>query len=230
LTKQLEGIERGDKVVIVIDSIGNIASKKELEDALDGKSVADMSRAKAIKSLFRIATPYLTTRDIPLIAINHTYESMAMYGGPTMSGGTGIYYSANQIFFMGRQQEKEGKDVTGYNFMLGVEKSRFVKEKTRLPLSISWEGGINKWSGLLDIGIETGWVTRPSPGWFVAVDKNTGEELTGKTRKKDTDSGDFWLPVLKAGFAEAIKQKYAIGEFKAVVDEPQEDYEGEDEE
>ena len=219
LTKQLENIERGDKVVIVIDSIGNIASKKELEDALDGKSVADMSRAKAIKSLFRIATPYLTTRDIPMIVINHTYESMAMYGGPTMSGGTGIYYSANQIFFMGRQQEKEGTQISGYNFMLGVEKSRFVREKTRLPLSISWEGGINKWSGLLDLGLELGWVTRPSNGWFVAVDKNTGEELSGKTRKSDTNKAEFFEPLLKAGFAEAIKNRFSIGAIKAVVED-----------
>ena len=221
VTRQLENIERGDKVVIVIDSIGNIASKKELEDALDGKSVADMSRAKAIKSLFRIATPYLTTRDIPMIVINHTYESMAMYGGPTMSGGTGIYYSANTIFFMGRQQEKEGTQVSGYNFMIGVEKSRFVKEKTRLPLSISWEGGINKWSGLLDIGLELGWINRPSVGWFEGVNKTNGEVITDKKRKADTNSAEFWLPIFKAGFADAIKHRYAIGEMKAVIDEPE---------
>ena len=228
LTKQLENIERGDKVVIVIDSVGNIASKKELDDALDGKSVADMSRAKALKSLFRIATPYLTTRDIPMIVINHTYKEIGLFPKEIMSGGTGIYYSANQIFFMGRQQEKTGTEISGYNFMIGVDKSRFVKEKTRLPLQISWEGGINKWSGLLDIGLETGWVTKPSNGWFVAVDKNTGEELTGKTRRKDTDTAEFWLPLLKAGFAEAIKQKYSIGAMKAVVEEV--DYEGEDDE
>ena len=45
---QLEALDRSDRVIIVIDSIGNIASKKEMEDALDEKSVADMSRAKAL--------------------------------------------------------------------------------------------------------------------------------------------------------------------------------------
>ena len=54
---QLENIERNDKVVIVIDSIGNLASKKELEDAINEKSVTDMSRAKALKGLFRMITP-----------------------------------------------------------------------------------------------------------------------------------------------------------------------------
>ena len=219
ITKQLENIERGEKVVIVIDSVGNLASKKELEDALDGKAVADMSRAKALKSLFRIVTPYLTTRDIPMIVINHTYKEIGLFPKDIMSGGTGIYYSANQIFFMGRQQEKEGTEISGYNFMIGVEKSRFVKEKTRLPLSITWEGGINKWSGLLDVGLETGWIRKPSNGWFEGVNPETGEVLTGKKRRKETDTAEFWLPILQAGYAEAIKRKFTIGEIKAIVEE-----------
>lgn len=227
ITKQLENIERGDKVVIVIDSVGNLASKKELEDALDGKSVADMSRAKALKSLFRIVTPYLTTRDIPMIVINHTYKEIGLFPKEIMSGGTGIYYSANQIFFMGRQQEKDGTEISGYNFMIGVDKSRFVKEKTRLPLSISWEGGINKWSGLLDIGLELGWVRKPANGWFEGVNPETGEVMSGKKRRKETDTADFWLPLLKAGYADAIKRRFAIGEMKAVVEATDVDYEEE---
>jgi len=229
ITKQLENIERGDKVVIVIDSVGNLASKKELDDALDGKNVADMSRAKALKSLFRIVTPYLTTRDIPMIVINHTYKEIGLFPKDIMSGGTGIYYSANQIFFMGRQQEKEGTEIAGYNFMIGVEKSRFVKEKTRLPLSITWDGGINKWSGLLDVGLDTGWIRKPANGWFEAVNPETGEVLSDKKRRKDTDSADFWLPVFKAGYADAIKRKFTIGEMKAIVEETDEVIEDESE-
>ena len=219
IVKQLENIQRGEKVVIVIDSVGNLASKKELEDALNEKSVADMSRAKALKGLFRMVTPYLTTRDIPMIVINHTYKEIGLFPKDIMSGGTGIYYSANQIFFMGRQQEKDGTEISGYNFMIGVEKSRFVREKTRLPLSISWEGGINKWSGLLDVGIELGWVNKPSVGWFEGVNGTTGEIITPKHRRKDTDSADFWLPIIKAGFGDAIKKRFSIGEVKAVLEE-----------
>lgn len=75
-----EGIQRGDHVIIIIDSIGNLASKKEVEDALEGKSVADMSRAKQIKSLFRMVTPHLTIKDIPMIVVNHTYKEMCLAG------------------------------------------------------------------------------------------------------------------------------------------------------
>ena len=92
ISQQLDKIEKGEKVIIVIDSVGNLASKKEVEDALDGKSVADMSRAKALKSLFRIVTPHLNLKDIPLISVNHTYKEIGLFPKDVVSGGTGIYY------------------------------------------------------------------------------------------------------------------------------------------
>jgi len=79
IMKQLKGIEREDKVFILVDSIGNLASKKEVEDALDGKSVADMTRAKQLKSLFRMVTPHLTLKDIPMAVVNHTYKEIGMF-------------------------------------------------------------------------------------------------------------------------------------------------------
>jgi len=87
LINQLEQIDRDDKVIVIIDSIGNVASKKELEDTLNEKSVADMSRAKALKGLFRMATPYLTMKDIPMLAINHTYQEMGLFPKAIVSGG-----------------------------------------------------------------------------------------------------------------------------------------------
>lgn len=87
LVHQLDELDRKDHVIIVIDSVGNISSKKELEDALSEKSVADMSRAKALKGLFRMVTPLLTMKDIPLIAINHTYKEMGLFPKDVVSGG-----------------------------------------------------------------------------------------------------------------------------------------------
>ena len=87
IMSQLEQIQRGDKVIFLIDSIGNLASKKEVEDALNEKSVADMSRAKQLKSLFRMITPHLTIKDIPMIAINHVYQEMGLFPKAIVSGG-----------------------------------------------------------------------------------------------------------------------------------------------
>ena len=126
IMNQLGDITSEDKVIFILDSVGNLASKKEIEDSLEGRSVADMTRAKSIKSLFRMITPHLTIKDIPLVVVNHTYKEIGMFPKDIVGGGTGSYYSADTIWILGRQQEKTGKDITGYNFIINVEKSRFV--------------------------------------------------------------------------------------------------------
>jgi len=218
LVSQLENLDRGDKVVVVIDSVGNLASKKELEDALNEKSVADMSRAKALKGLFRMVTPYLTMKNIPMLAINHTYKEIGMFPKDVVSGGTGIYYSADNIWIIGRQQEKTGTDITGYNFIINVEKSRYVKEKSRIPVSVSWDGGIERFSGLLDVALAGGYVTKPSNGWYCRVDRSTGELIEPKVRAKDTSTKEFWDPIFKTtDFKEFVKNTYTISH-KSMLD------------
>jgi hypothetical protein len=153
----------------------------------------------------------LTTKDIPLIAINHTYDTQEMYSKAVVSGGTGIYYSASTIWIIGRQQEKEGTEVVGYNFVINIEKSRFVKEKSKIPITVSWDGGISTWSGLLDIALESGAVIKPSNGWYQKVNLDTGELEEKKYRAKETNNKEFWLPVLKqVKFRSWIEDTYKI--------------------
>ena len=209
--QQLTQLERGDKLIIVIDSIGNLASKKEVDDAVEGKSVADMSRAKQVKSLFRMVTPHLNLKDIPMVVVNHTYMEIGMFPKAIVGGGTGSYYSADNIFIIGRQQEKEGTEVVGYNFIINVEKSRYVKEKSKIPVTVSFDGGISRWSGLLDIAIESGHVIKPSNGWYSKVDKDSGEIEDKKYRIKDTDTKDFWLPIITSkSFQTYVEEKYRV--------------------
>jgi RecA/RadA recombinase len=211
LIGQLEGLERGDRVIVVIDSIGNLASKKELEDAINEKSVADMSRAKALKGLFRMCTPYLTMKDIPLLAINHTYMEIGLFPKAVVGGGTGIYYSADNIWILGRQQDKKGTEIQGYHFVINVEKSRYVKEKSKIPITVSWDGGVRSYSGLLDVALAGGYVTKPSNGWYAAVDMETGE-IGGKVRYDQTLEKEFWDPIFEnTDFKEFVKKQYTIG-------------------
>ena len=218
--QQINNLARGDRVMIVIDSIGNLASKKEVEDALEGKSVADMSRAKQIKSLFRMVTPHLTIKDIPMVVVNHTYMEQGMFPKAIVSGGTGPYYSADNIFILGRQQEKEGTEIVGYNYIINVEKSRYVKEKSKIPVSVSFDGGISKWSGLLDIALESGHVIKPSNGWYSKVDKETGEVEDKKYRLKDTDTKEFWLPIVTSkSFNQFVQNRYAIAHGDIIKDD-----------
>lgn len=211
LVGQLEAIERGDRVVIVIDSIGNLASKKELEDALNEKSVADMSRAKALKGLFRMTTPYLTMKDVPLLAVNHTYKEIGLFPKDVVGGGTGIYYSADNIWIIGRQQDKKGTEIQGYHFVINVEKSRYVKEKSKIPITVSWDGGVRNYSGLLDCALAGGYVTKPSNGWYATVDQDTGE-IGAKVRYDTTLDKSFWDPIFaETDFKTFLNKQYSIG-------------------
>jgi len=216
---QLEELDRNDKVVIVIDSVGNLASKKELEDAINEKSVADMSRAKALKGLFRMCTPYLNMKNIPLIAVNHTYMEIGLFPKAVVSGGTGIYYSADNIWILGRQQDKQGTEIKGYHFVINVEKSRYVKEKSKIPISVSWEGGVQKWSGLLDVALEGQYVTKPSNGWYCRVSRETGELLEPKVREKQTLEAEFWEPIFaETDFKDYLKNRFSILNQKGIED------------
>ena len=224
IMQQLDGLDKKDNVCIVIDSIGNLASKKEVEDAMSGKSVADMSRAKQMKSLFRMVTPHLNLKDIPLVAANHTYKEIGLYPKDIVSGGTGAYYSADAIWIIGRQQEKDGKDIAGYHFIINIEKSRHVREKSKIPVTVTFEGGISKWSGLMDVAEAGGYIVKPKMGWYEAVDPKTGEVLCDKMMraKEIADNKEFWLMMFeKTDLATYIKEKYTMASKTLLDDDSQ---------
>jgi plasmid replication initiation protein len=206
IVKRLEEIKRGDHVFVLVDSLGNLASKKEVEDAQDEKAVADLSRAKAIRSLLRIITPHLTAKDLPCFMVNHVYKEMGLFPKDVIPGGTAVTYSANTIFVIGKAQEKTGKDITGYKFTINIHKSRFVKEKSKFPFVVDMSSGINKWSGLLDIGLESGHITKPSNGWYM----KKGSE--SKVRRADTDNEEFWQSIMDdTTFTDWVKNRYQYG-------------------
>lgn len=138
-----------------------------------------------------------------------------------VSHNTGIYYSANWIFIMGRQQETEGsgakKELMGFNFIIKNDKSRFVREGSKIPLYVDFEEGIQKWSGMLELAVEMGYVTKPKEGQYARAHIQVGDELDlnerGKPWKaKETMCDEFWEPVFReTDFASAIKRKFKLG-------------------
>ena len=233
IMNQLKEVDRGDKLIIIVDSIGNLASKKEVDDAIEGKSVADMSRAKQIKSLFRMVTPHLNIKDIPMVVVNHTYKTMEMFSRDVVGGGQGSYYAADNIFILGRQQDKnkDTKEVDGYDFIINVEKSRYVKEKSKIPISVSFEGGISRWSGLLELALESGHISKTTVGKSIAYslcDPETGEVQDQKFLTKDTDSKDFWMPILtQKTFRDFVSEKYRVASGEIIQDGTEELFEDE---
>jgi RecA/RadA recombinase len=213
LSQKLEELTEKEKVFIMIDSIGNLASKKEVEDAMNEKSVADMSRAKSFKSLFRIVTPYLTAKNIPCIAINHVYKEMGLYPKAIVSGGTGIMYSANQVFIITKSQEKAKDDtLAGWKFTINIEKSRYVREKSKLPFTVLYGSGIQKWSALFELAMEAGHLVKPKVGWYQLIDPDTGEVSEKNYREAEVQQNDDFFEKLVASqsFKDFVEKKYKL--------------------
>ena len=206
ISKRLDTIARGDKVFVFVDSIGLLASKKEAEDAIAGKDTVDMTRPKQIKSVFRIITPHFTTKDICGVIVNHVYkEQGAMYPKDIVSGGQSVMLASNWVWIIGKSQEKDDGELKGWNFTINIEKSRFVKEKAKLTFLVTYDGGLNRWSGLMDEALDSGHCTKPKAGWY----QRKGEDKN--YRLADTDNKDFWLPILRdATFREFVKNKYQL--------------------
>jgi RecA/RadA recombinase len=210
--KKLEEIKRGDHVFFLVDSIGQLSSKKEFEDAHDEKSVTDMTRAKSIRSLMRLITIQLSKKDLPCFMVNHVYATMELYSKIVIPGGTSLTYSSNQIFVISKSQEKDSDGtLDGWKFTINIHKSRSVREKAKFPFTVMYEGGIQKYSGLLDIMLELGIVQKPSNGWFSRVDMSTGVVEEKKWRRADTDVAEFWNTILDNKIVqEKLKSAYAL--------------------
>jgi hypothetical protein len=208
LTNQLDTLERDDKVIFMLDSIGNLASQKEKQDALDDKQTVDMTRSKIVKSLFRLVTPQLTLKNKTMIVIGHVYNTLEMFSKMILSGGTGVYYSADSIFFIGKQQEKDGTDLIGWTFVINIEKSRFVREKEKLKLLVTYEKGIDKYSGIFDLAVEAGVIGVPSKGYY----QYPNVEDSKKIRRKEIETNSEMMEeILKLEmFSDFVKSKYKL--------------------
>lgn len=128
-----------------------------------------------------------------------------------VSHNTGGMYSANQVFIIGKAQEKDGSDIVGWNFTINIEKSRYVKEKSKFPFLVTYDKGISKWSGLLDLALESGHVIKPSNGWYQKVDMETGEIIEKKYRSADTNNSSFWSDILSTkSFNDFVEHKFCV--------------------
>lgn len=218
VTQLLDMFEPGQKVMLVIDSLGLLASNKEKNDALAGESKADFTRAKAINSFWRITLGYVNHLRMPVSYINRGYDDMAnQYAELIIGGGKNTKLSADVIWNISRSQIKEGKELVGWSFNIGIYKSRHCVEKVKLPVEIFYDGGIAKWSGLLEIARLLGFVDMPSSGWYAYTEKAGFGTDVKKHRKADMDA-DFWMPLLEnPDFIDAVNARFELHNKNRVI-------------
>jgi RecA/RadA recombinase len=207
IVKQLNMISRDDKVLVLVDSLGNMPTIKELKDSLEEKDTQDMTRAKAMKSVFRMIMPLINSKDIYAVMVNHTYKTIEMFSKDVPTGGTGSIYNSNVIWTITKKKDKEDKETKGFQFTICTYKSRFIKADTKIPIMVYFDEGIKRWSGMLDLAIEAGYVIRPTAQSYARSDKPT--ETYKATEIEDNE--EFWNSLFKeTNFNEWIKKEYKI--------------------
>ena len=168
------------KLLIVLDSLGQMASNKEKSDLLKGDIKQDMTKAKALGSMFRSINTDLGYLDIPMLVCNHTYLTLDLFPAEKLKGGNGLLYSASVIGFMSKSKLKTGEEddmdlgQSGITVLFKTSKNRLAKPK-KIRFDISFANGMNPYTGLdafcrpeyfKEIGIAQG---------KMEVDKSTGE-------------------------------------------------------
>jgi RecA/RadA recombinase len=143
-------------IMLCLDSLGMLSTTKEVEDTSDGKETRDMTRAQVLKAAFRVLTLKLGRAKVPMVVTNHTYDSMGLFATKEMGGGSGLKYAASSIVFLSKKKEKDGTEVVGNIVHCKNHKSRLTIENKMVDVRLSYDKGLDRYYGLLELAIKHG--------------------------------------------------------------------------
>ena len=142
-------------LMFVLDSLGMLSTTKEMEDTADGKETRDMTRSQIVKAAFRVLTLKLGKAKVPMIMTNHTYDVIgSMFPQKEMGGGSGLKYAASNIVYLSKRKEKDGKEIIGNVIHCKNYKSRLTKENAMIDVRLTYDKGLDKYYGLLDLALK----------------------------------------------------------------------------
>ena len=144
-------------ILLVLDSLGMLSTTKEMEDTQAGKETKDMTRAQIVKAAFRVLTLKLGKASVPLIITNHTYDVVgSMFPQKEMGGGSGLKYAASSIVYLSKRKEKDGTEVIGNIIHCKNHKSRLTKENKMVDVRLTYDKGLDRHYGLLELALKHG--------------------------------------------------------------------------
>ena len=198
--------EEHKPMMLVLDSLGNLSTTKELEDTAAGAETRDMTRAQIIKACFRVLTLKLGRANVPLIVTNHTYDVIGAYM-PTkeMGGGSGLKYAASSIVYLSKKKDKDGTEVVGNIIHCKNQKSRLTVENKMIDVRLGYQSGIDRYYGLLEFGEKHGVFKRSGNRYEI-----DGKQLYGKSIYSEPDKY-FDKDIMKQ-LEEAAKKEFLYGE------------------
>jgi RecA/RadA recombinase len=206
LDKYMEQNESDRKpMMFVLDSLGMLASNKEVEDVANDKNVRDMTKSQLIKGAFRVLTLKLGKANVPMLVTNHTYDVIGSYI-PTkeMGGGSGLKYASSTIIYLSKKKEKDGTEVVGNIIKCKAQKSRLTKENSIVETRLYYDRGLDRYYGLLELGEKHGVFTRKGNRIMVGETSVYPKSILADPEKYFTDE------VMEA-LDEAAKKEFRYG-------------------
>ena len=207
IDKYLEQPEDKRKpMMFVLDSLGMLSTTKEMTDTAEGKETRDMTRSQIVKAAFRVLTLKLGKAKVPMIMTNHTYDVIgSMFPQKEMGGGSGLKYAASNIVYLSKRKEKDGKDVIGNVIHCLNYKSRLTKENAKIDVRLTYDKGLERYYGLLDLAIKHGVFKSVS----TRVELPDGSKQYAKTINNEPDK--FFTKEVLAKIDEAAKKEFLYG-------------------
>tara|TARA_Y100000590_G_scaffold175473_1_gene200491 strand:- start:439 stop:1500 length:1062 start_codon:yes stop_codon:yes gene_type:complete len=149
--------EERTPMIMVLDSLGQLSSTKEIEDTAEGSETRDMTKSQIIKAAFRVLNLKLAKAGVPMLVTNHVYAVIGSYV-PTkeMSGGSGLKYSASTIIQLSKKKERVGTEIVGNIIKAKMYKSRLSRENKEVEVLLSYEKGLDRYYGLIELGVSAG--------------------------------------------------------------------------
>ena len=169
-------------LLLVLDSLGMLSTTKEMEDTQAGKETKDMTRAQIVKAAFRVLTLKLGKAKVPLIITNHTYDVIgSMFPQKEMGGGSGLKYAASSIVYLSKRKEKDGTEIIGNIIHCKNYKSRLTKENKVVDVRLTYDKGLDRYYGLLDLALKYNIFKQVS----TRIELPDGSKTFGKTINND---------------------------------------------
>ena len=191
---------------ICLDSLGMLSTTKEVEDTEAGKETRDMSRAQILKAAFRVLTLKLGKAKVPMVVTNHTYDVIgSMFPTKEMGGGSGLKYAASSIVYLGKKKEKDGTEVVGNIVHCKNHKSRLTIENKMVDVRLSYEKGLDKYYGLLDIAEKYNIFKKVSTRYELP----DGSKQYGKSIMSDPEK--FFTEDIMKQIEEAVGKEFKYG-------------------
>ncbi len=162
LQEQEDKFGEHQKVIMVLDSLGNLSSDKERDDTISGNNKRDMTKAQDIKAMFRVNSIPLARLQIPFITCNHVYSAIGSYVPQSIgAGGSGLKYAASLTVQLSTSKledkdndaaaaKRQGSDSavkTGVLVTAKPVKSRFCRPY-KVKFQIPFYKKPNPWVGL----------------------------------------------------------------------------------